>query len=96
LLKLALITKEKESECEGWKWHQTPNGKYGWYPINYVKVIDEKPGQFELLRYYNPKELSIQAGEAVTIQFEESGWAWVVKHSVDKGLVPLDNLEAIM
>jgi hypothetical protein len=90
-----LIAEEKESEWEGWVWCRTPDDIYRWYPKGYLKGINEKPGQFELLRDYNAKELPVQAGETVTIQFEENDWAWVVKHGGDEGWVPLDNLEIV-
>ena len=88
-----LIAKGKESEWEGWVWCRTPDSIYKWYPKGYLKEITGKPDQFELIRDYNAKELPVQVGDEVKIQFEESSWAWVVKQDGEAGWVPLENLE---
>lgn len=90
-----LIAEEKESEWEGWVWCRTPDNVYKWYPQGYIKELVEKPSQFELIRDYNAKEIPVKAGEKVTIQFEESEWAWVLDQEGNEGWVPLDNLRII-
>lgn len=37
-------------------------------------------------------ELSVQVGEVVTVQFQESGWGWVAKDGGESSWVPLGNL----
>jgi hypothetical protein len=90
-----LIAEEKESEWEGWVWCRISDGAYRWYPEGYLKEISGKPGYFELFKDYNAKELPVQAGEEVTILFEESDWAWVINQNGDEGWIPLENLEFV-
>jgi hypothetical protein len=90
-----IITEEKESEWEGWVWCRTEKGIYRWYPVSYLRKLAGKSNQYKLIRDYNPKELPVQIGEKVTIQFEESSWAWLVKQDGEAGWVPLENLEVI-
>lgn len=90
-----LIAEEKESEWEGWVWCRTSDDTYRWYPEGYLKEISDKPNYFELLKDYNAKELPVLTGEEVTIQFQESGWAWVTNENGCEGWVPLENLEVV-
>jgi hypothetical protein len=90
-----LVAEEKESEWDGWIWCQSTEGIYKWYPEGYLKKIAGTPNHYELTRDYNAKELPVQIGEKVTIQFEESSWAWVVKENGNEGWVPLENLEVL-
>jgi len=44
-------------------------------------------------RDYNATELSVEVGEVVTVEFEQSGWVWAAKEGGESGWVPLDNLD---
>jgi hypothetical protein len=45
-----------------------------------------------ITRDYNSTELAVDVGEVLTVEFEESGWAWVTKEGGENGWVPLVNL----
>ncbi len=44
-------------------------------------------------RDYDATELSVEVGEVLTVEFEESHWAWATKESGESGWVPLENLD---
>jgi hypothetical protein len=90
-----LVSEEKESEWEGWMWCKSPEGIYTWFPEGFLKRIAGKLDHYELIRDYNAKELPVRTGEEVTIQFEESSWAWVLMGNGNEGWVPLENLEVV-
>jgi SH3-like domain-containing protein len=83
---------ERETEYEGWLWCQNSAGLQGWVPKAYLKQASES-GQFQFLKDYNARELTINKGQEVIVLDEESGWAWVRTTLGEEGWIPLENLQ---
>ncbi len=87
-----LYVSGKEDNWRGWIWLWCENsaGKSGWVPRGYVERRDEK----HVARYdYDAIELSVRAGEEVTLEKEESGWFWCVNQAGKSGWVPAEKIE---
>jgi len=81
-----------ETEWPEWIWCTNDAGKSDWVPENWVEIEGES---CVMKRDYNAVELSVEVGEVVTIDFEESGWAWATKEGGESGWVPLDHLRRL-
>lgn len=79
----------RETEWAGWIWCTDNSGKSAWVPENWVQIEGDS---CVMKRDYNGTELAVDVGEVVTVEFEESAWAWVTRESGERGWVPLDNL----
>ena len=79
----------RESEWQGWLWCTDPAGQSGWVPEKWL-TLDK--GKCTLKRDYAARELSVEAGELVTVDFVESDWAFGCTESGAKGWVPLNHL----
>jgi len=84
--------KEKETEWEGWLLCRNSSGIYGWVPRTYLESTSES-GQFQFLRNYNAREITIDQGQEVIVLDEESSWAWVRTPLGDEGWIPMENLQ---
>ncbi len=85
-----LIIGEKESEWPGWVWCTNARGKSGWVPKEYL----ESYGGFERARCdYDATELTVVAGERLSIHKIESGWAWCENEYHQSGWVPLEGIK---
>lgn len=84
----------KEDSWNGWIWIWCTNlqGKSGWVPKSYVELSGSTG---RALYDYSAIELSVNSGEEVVIEKEESGWVWCVKRDGKRGWVPLENIEVI-
>ena len=82
----------RPTEWAGWIWCTSRDGVSAWLPESWVTV----EGRFcVMLRDYVSRELTVSAGEEVTGEFTESGWAWVRNGEGNEGWVPLECLEQI-
>lgn len=79
----------RPSEWPGWLYCTNADGKSGWAPESWV-IISGDTCRFE--RDYDSTELLVEAGDMVTIELEEAGWAWVRKLNGEHGWVPRDCL----
>ena len=84
--------KERETDYEGWLWCQNTSGVNAWVPKTYFEQIAES-GQYQFLKDYNSRELTVDEGQEVIVLNEESGWAWVRTPLGDEGWIPLENLQ---
>jgi len=75
-----------------WIWCTTDEGESRWVPENWIEKEGE---QCVLLRPYTATELSVEEGETVTVEFEESSWGWATNESGQNGWVPLECLEGL-
>jgi uncharacterized protein YgiM (DUF1202 family) len=57
--------------------------------------VDREGDHCVLLRDYSATELSVQEGETVTVQFEESEWGWATNQNGKRGWVPLEYLQTL-
>lgn len=87
-----LSFERRESEWPGWIWCTSDSGKGAWVPENWVRM---EGYSCVMKRDYNATELSVDVGEALPPEFDESGWAWVTKEGGESGWVPLDHLGRI-
>lgn len=56
-----------------WVWCTDQRGKSGWVPKNIIKMdADSHVGTTHAA--YNARELTVTAGQELTIEHEESGW----------------------
>ncbi|MFZ5980351.1 MAG: SH3 domain-containing protein [Candidatus Zixiibacteriota bacterium] len=80
-----LTVGEKESEWTGWTWCTNAKGKSGWAPESYLSV----KGDTAVSRCdYDATELTVAAGEKLTVLGEESGWVRAAKADGATGWVP--------
>ena len=83
---------EKETEWEGWLFCRHSSGTNGWVPKSYLEETSES-GQFQFLRDYNARELTIDRNQEVMLLEEESSWAWVRTPLGEEGWIPMENLQ---
>lgn len=80
----------KPTEWRGWLWCTDDDGVSAWVPEAWVDIDGDR---CRMKRDYDSRELAVEKGETVLIEFEESGWAWVKKGSGESGWVPMACLE---
>lgn len=71
-------------------WCTNQQGKSGWVPASYIRQQGAKG-----LAYadYDATELTVQSGEILLSEKEESGWLWCTNQQGQSGWVPLANIE---
>lgn len=81
---------DKESEWSGWLWCTSQRGESRWVPEAYV----ERRGDTGVaLCDYDATELSVDAGEELLVDRQESGWMWCTNRRGQSGWVPGKNLD---
>ncbi len=83
---------KRETEYKGWLWCRNNAGVNAWVPETYLEKVSE-PGQFQFLKDYNSRELTIDEGQEVIVLDEDSEWAWVRTTLGEEGWIPLDSLQ---
>ncbi len=79
----------RDEEWPGYVWCTAGAGRAGWVPERYL----EQSGSEGVLRCdYSARELSVRAGELLTVELEESGWVWARNAAGESGWVPVRNL----
>ncbi len=73
-----------------WIWCTDARGHSGWVPLNY---LDWHGSRGRILCDYETTELSVQPGDELRVEKEESGWAWCVDSDGRRGWVPLEHIE---
>ena len=87
----AMMTFErKPTEWQGWIWCTDDDGISAWVPEAWVDIDGAR---CRMKRDYNSRELAVEKGEKVSVEMEESGWAWVRKGSGECGWIPMTCLE---
>ena len=80
----------RDEDNPGWIWCTSEDDVSGWIPENYLDI----QGDCGRLRLdYSSCELDVDAGEKLTLHYEESGWYWASKKSGEQGWVPVANVE---
>jgi len=77
----------KTTDVTGWICCTTTGGKSCWIPENWVKI---KADQCEIMQDYNSKELQVEMGEIIELEFIESGWAWIRNTRKESGWIPIE------
>ncbi len=85
-----LVVGAREDQWQGnpawtWVWVTDPCGRQGWAPAS---VIAREGESAVAARDYDARELSVGAGEQVTVSEEESGWLWCANDRGESGWVP--------
>ena len=78
----------KDSEWPGWIWCTSEDGNSGWLPESYVDISDNN---CTMRRDYDATELTISAGDRLTVMEEESGWLFCRDENGNRGWVPKEN-----
>lgn len=81
---------ESDRDNPAWVWCTGSSGKGGWVPAVYVR----RDGDVGVaLRDYSAMELSVRAGEGLTVLDDEAGWVWARDERGQLGWVPLENVD---
>lgn len=76
-----------------WVWCTNQREKSGWIPKNIIQMdADDQTGTTPVA--YNAIELTVTAGQELTIEHEESGWFWCRNQQGKRGWVPLSHVRA--
>ena len=74
-----------------WVWCTDQRGKSGWVPQNLIQMdADGQTGSTHAA--YNAIELTVSAGQELTIEQEESGWFWCRDQQGKHGWVPISHV----
>ena len=87
-----LRIEDRQTEWPGWIWCMDDRGKGGWIPEAY---IDRNEGIGFMRRDYDATELTVEIGEKLIVEGEESGWARVKASGDRRGWVPMDKIEIL-
>jgi hypothetical protein len=85
-----LQTGRHDTEWDGWIQCTDPRGVKGWVPESYLQIEGDTA---TVLRPYCGTELSVSAGEELTVLERESGWLWCSDRFGLKGWVPETHIE---
>ena len=94
----AFTVSERSSAWENnpawmWVWCTDQRGKSGWVPKNIIQMNAD--GQTATTpTAYNARELTVTAGQELTIEHEESGWFWCSDQQGRRGWVPISHMMA--
>jgi uncharacterized protein YgiM (DUF1202 family) len=77
-----------------WVWCTDQREKSGWVPKNIIQIdADDQTGTTH--DAYNAIELTVTAGQELTIEQEESGWFWCRNQQGEGGWVPSSHVMAL-
>ena len=79
---------ERKTEWEGWMWCCTTEDIEGWVPREYLRVHE---GIWQAACDYDATELSVDAGQELTITKEVAGW-YRCTAGDSQGWVPIENI----
>lgn len=87
-----LAVGECDTEWPGYVWCTNRAGKGGWVPASYL----DRQGELGVARCdYTARELTVSAGEILTVEKAESGWLWAVNPAGESGWVPAKHVEKL-
>jgi len=81
----------RETDWAGWVWCTDASGQAGWTPQAW---LTQDGDEWTITRDYDAIELTVQAGEIVSIEFAESGFLWVTTSNGERGWVPESHVQA--
>lgn len=77
-----VVLGRRDDEYSGWRWCTNEQGIGGWVP----EVILQNAGI--AASDYDAIELTVTAGDILTVETKQNGWLWCVAESGEKGWVP--------
>jgi hypothetical protein len=83
---------EKYSEVPGWVWCSADDARAGWVPRAY---LTGSGCNWQVTRDYNAIELTVEPGDRLTIELEESSFYWATAADGSQGWVPRDNVSLL-
>jgi hypothetical protein len=91
LQKGELLTFErKQTDTAGWIWCTTTENRSCWIPEAWVKISGK---QCEVLRNYCSRELAVNKGDVIWVEYVEALWVWSRNMDGESGWVPLVCIE---
>jgi uncharacterized protein YgiM (DUF1202 family) len=84
------IDPDKKTDIAGWAWCTSRAGKSGWVPDVYV---DRHDNTGNMRCDYDAVELTIHAGDILTVSKMESSFYWVTDRNGRQGWVPAAHVE---
>jgi uncharacterized protein YgiM (DUF1202 family) len=76
-----------------WVWCTDQRGKSGWVPQTIIqRKTDGQTGTAAAA--YDARELTVSAGQELSIEQEESGWFWCRDQQGKRGWVPISHMRA--
>src|SRR5262245_44696492 len=89
-----LVVGGDDPEWPGWLWCTDPRGKSGWTPIEFIqRSTDGRTGTIAF--DFAARELSVQAGDRVTLLRLLAGWYWARDARGNEGWLPASHVRAI-
>ncbi|MDD5087280.1 MAG: SH3 domain-containing protein [bacterium] len=88
----ALALGKHDDEFPGWIWCTDPRGKSSWTPESYLEIHGDHA---ILLRDYDARELTVNEGDILSVECEESGWLLCTTDSGEHGWIPKRAIEFI-
>ena len=82
----------EDIDFPGWVWCTNVVGVSSWVPKAYLEIHGESG---RLVRDYHAGELTVAAGERLTVVDEESGWYLCETESNQRGWVPIENVRQL-
>jgi SH3-like domain-containing protein len=82
----SVIAERQDDEYPGWWWCRARDGKEGWVPESFLELRDRFG---TLLQDYDAHELSVRAGDQLTLHEEVAGWARATDAGGRTGWVPI-------
>lgn len=73
-----------------WSWAIAADGREGWIPPQTVSCTDQG---VIALRDFSAMELTVSAGETLSVQLCELGWCWCTNATGAAGWVPAEKLQ---
>lgn len=82
----------EDTEFPGWVRIIDPVGNEGWAPLEYIQ-LSEHHTTAVALKAYSAKELDVEPGDRLTVNYEHCQWCWVEHADKGAGWVPQDCLK---
>lgn len=83
---------DRDTEYPGWVRATDTHGVTGWAPLGYMKLIEEG-AEAVAVQGYSARELDVDPGERLCVEYEHCQWCWVSHATKGAGWVPKACLE---
>jgi hypothetical protein len=83
---------QDDPDWKDWYWCQATGGRQAWVPKQFIDIQGEAGS---VNTCYDAKELSIQAGELLTVSITVNGFGFARNSRGETGWVPLRNIKLV-
>ena len=90
----SLIIGKRDDQYPGWVKVTTTDNNQGWAPLDFIELNSANNlgiAQFD----YDATELTVHAGQTLTLISELNGWYWCANEAGCYGWVPCENCKSI-